>query len=207
MIELVQYYYQAKRTVYKHGFFSEIYWQEKTSIDSVDDSAFLSEHAWVVLSSGMNVKVVEKLYKSLAPVFNNWEDANYIVNNKVSIKSDALKYFAHSSKLDAMIFMAVHIATHGLLDTMNSIQKFGPEFLEQFPFLGPATSRHLAKNLGFNVSKPDRHLVRISEKFGYMSVDFLCREISYLTGDKMNVIDVVLWRYATINRNYLNSPS
>jgi hypothetical protein len=190
--------------VYQHGFFSEIYWQEKTNMASVDDSTFLSEHAWVVLSSGMNVKVVEKLFTSLAPVFGNWEDAGYILNNRVLIKTDALQRFAHSSKLDAMIYMAVHIATHGLTETMKSIQRCGPEFLEQFPFLGPATSRHLAKNLGFNISKPDRHLARISKKFGYTNTDFLCQEISEITGDKMNVIDVVLWRYATINHNYLN---
>lgn len=204
MIDVVRYYYQAKQTVYQHGFFSEIYWQEKTNIASVDDSTFLSEHAWVVLSSGMNAKVVEKLFVSLAPVFRNWHDASYINTNKSLIKTEALKRFAHSPKLDAMIYMAAYIATHGLGETMDSIKQSGTEFLEKFPFLGPATSKHLAKNLGFNISKPDRHLERISKKFGYDNTDFLCQQISKITGDKMNVIDIVLWRYATINHNYLN---
>jgi hypothetical protein len=205
MTEVLRYYYQAKRSVYQHGFFSEIYWQEKANTESVDVQTFLSEHAWVILSSGMNVKVVEKLFVSLAPIFRHWKNVDYILKHKIQIKLAASQRFAHSSKLDAIIHMSVYVAAHGLADTMNSIQQSGTEFLEQFPFLGPATSKHFAKNLGFNISKPDRHLVRISKKFGYLSTDNLCREISEKTGDKMNVIDVVLWRYATINRNYLNS--
>jgi len=205
MTDLLRYYYLAKRSVYQHGFFSEIYWQEKTNIESVDVQTFLSEHAWVILSSGMNVKVVEKLFVSLAPIFRHWENAEYILMHRIQIKSEASHRFAHSSKLDAIIYMSDYVATKGLAETMSSIQRFGTDFLEQFPFLGPATSKHFAKNLGFNISKPDRHLVRISKKFGYLNSDFLCKEISEITGDKMNVVDVVLWRYATINRNYLNS--
>lgn len=205
MNEAVRYYYRAKQTIYQHGFFPEVYWQERINIELVDDTTFLSEHAWVVLSSGMNVKVVEKLYTALAPVFNEWKNASYICIKREEVKADALKHFAHSSKLDAMIHMASHIATNGLRDTINSIQQLGPEFLEQFPFLGPATSKHLAKNLGLNVPKPDRHLVRISKKFGYLNTHFFCQDIADTTGDKISVVDVVLWRYATINRNYLNS--
>ena len=31
----------------------------------------------------------------------------------------------------------------------------------------------------------------------------MCRDIAQLIGDKISVVDVVLWRYATLDKNYL----
>jgi hypothetical protein len=64
---------------------------------------------------------------------------------------------------------------------------------------------HLAKNLGLPVAKPDRHLVRIAGAAGYPNVDALCKDISEITQHPPSVVDVVLWRFATIQPSYLDS--
>lgn len=73
------------------------------------------------------------------------------------------------------------------------------KILDELPWIGPITKYHLAKNLGFQVAKPDRHLVRIAKHFGYRDVQVMCAEIGNSTGDSIPVVDLILWRYANLN--------
>ena len=76
------------------------------------------------------------------------------------------------------------------------------ETLSEFPYIGPVTVYHLAKNLGFPVAKPDRHLVRIANVVGRASPAELCDELSLATGDPVQLVDLVLWRYASSTPGY-----
>jgi hypothetical protein len=71
--------------------------------------------------------------------------------------------------------------------------------LRQFPFIGPITVWHLAKNLGFDTIKPDRHLVRIARHFGFDHPDAFCASIARVTGDPVKVVDLVVWRFLADN--------
>lgn len=64
-------------------------------------------------------------------------------------------------------------------------------------FVEPTTSLHLAKNIGLPVAKPDRHICRIANTFGFDKVQRLCENIARVIDEPIQVIDVVLWRYAT----------
>jgi hypothetical protein len=77
-------------------------------------------------------------------------------------------------------------------------------FLQIFDYIGPVTVYHLAKNIGLPVAKPDRHLVRIALQENYYDVQSFCGEISRLSGDSVPVVDIVFWRFATIDNDYLN---
>jgi hypothetical protein len=99
------------------------------------------------------------------------------------------------------------VSRDGFDAVQNAIVNCGPNYLRQFAYLGPATSLHLAKNIGLNVVKPDRHLVRISSVFGCNSPDEMCQQISMAIGKKVSVIDTVFWRYATIQRDYVSEFS
>ena len=91
----------------------------------------------------------------------------------------------------------------GVAVVKQSIRRHHLSFLQHQPYIGPATCYHLAKNLGLNVAKPDRHLLRVSEVLGFESPQLLCSRISDLTGEKVAVVDLVIWRFATIERDYL----
>ena len=84
------------------------------------------------------------------------------------------------------------------------IQENPIETLQTFSYIGPVTAYHLAKNIGLAVAKPDRHLKRIASLFGYHDVQILCSEISKITGDSIPIVDIVFWRFATIEKDYLN---
>lgn len=93
---------------------------------------------------------------------------------------------------------------------MEQITSNGVSFLETFPYIGPVTAYHLAKNIGLDVVKPDRHLVRLAASAGYPSPLALCEDIATVLGERLGVVDLVLWRFATQCERYLtlfNCPS
>jgi hypothetical protein len=75
-------------------------------------------------------------------------------------------------------------------------------YLDTLPMIGPVTRYHLARNIGIDCVKPDRHLIRLASEAGYemkdpqKGVETMCRNIQKDIGDaeKLGTIDVVLWR-------------
>ena len=62
--------------------------------------------------------------------------------------------------------------------------------------LKPESRMKICPNLGYATAKPDRHLVRLAAALGYEDVHQLCLSLSEATGDPVQVVDVVLWRYS-----------
>lgn len=195
-------YLSAKEYVIKEGYANEIDWQYSCSYKNISESTFLREAAWVILSCGMKEQIIRSKFNELSKVFHNWQFAQIIIYDTYC-REKALKIFNHPGKIDAILYMAKFISENGFEHLRTRLKLDGPEFLLRFPYLGPATSLHLAKNLGLNVSKPDRHMRRIAENLGFENVDELCEAISDQTDETIPVIDIVLWRYANLNKNYL----
>lgn len=191
-------YLVAKARLIKLGYADEIDWQYDVALDQLNESILLQESAWVILNSGMRETVVRKRFKFISQAFNDWESAKYISNNEFACRRNALRYFNNKPKIDAIISIAKRIAAEGFNKILSEIKAHGIEFLKQFPFLGPVTSIHLAKNIGLKVAKPDRHLKRLASSIGYESVQDLCEELSLITEDPVPVIDIVLWRFSTL---------
>jgi len=150
-----------------------------------------------VLSSGLSEKVVKIVFDKLTPIFNYWKSPIDIIRNKNFIFNNPLK-------IKAILEMAKYLAKTSYSKIKGAINEQGINFLMSFKFLGPATAYHLAKNLGIDYAKPDRHLTRIADLFGFSCPNKFCESIAIVTGEKKSVVDIILWRYATLNRNYLN---
>ncbi|CAN0576693.1 unnamed protein product, partial [Ectocarpus sp. 12 AP-2014] len=73
------------------------------------------------------------------------------------------------------------------------------EELQNFAHIGPITVWHLAKNLGLNVAKPDRHLARLSAQIGFIDADDLCSRLADQSDEPKKVVDLILWRYIADN--------
>ena len=203
--KIVEAYLKAKESIIEEGFAAEIDWQDETRFSEITESYFLRESAWVVLSSGMRESVIRQKFPAISKVFYSWRNAKDIVNNSEKCKNQAIKIFHHQKKIDAIISIAERIFTQGFAIFKMHIQREGVKFIQLLPFMGPATSYHLAKNIGLDVVKPDRHLVRVAATAGFESPRLLCEEISKSVGDRVSVIDLVIWRFATLNPNYTES--
>jgi len=202
--ELLQRYNFAKIIVLDHGFHHEINWQSKVSFEDLDEKTFLRELSWVVLSSGMKTAIIEKKFGSISKCFYQWKSALLIAKNCTHCFESAIRIFNNRAKMNAIIDAANKISFQGFAKIKELILNNPIEFLQEFKFIGPTTVYHLAKNIGLDFAKPDRHLRRIAAMHGYSDVQKFCRDIAINIGDSVPVVDIVFWRFATIESDYLN---
>jgi len=199
---VVESYLTARETVIRSGYAAEIDWQESRCITSLTESEFIKEAAWVVLSSGMREAVIQRVFWKISPLFLNWISAKAIAQNRRVCEANALKIFNNPRKICAIGSICEKVAQIGFERFKLIIQAKGVDFLQELDYIGPITKFHLAKNIGLDVVKPDRHLVRLAKATNFGDPKDLCQTISDITGDRVSVIDIVLWRFATLNPRY-----
>jgi hypothetical protein len=203
--KLVSAYIKAKLRVLASGFGSEIIWQKTVRIEELTESDFLRECAWVILSSGMRESVIREKFPSIGEAFFDWASAQRIMLHRDHCIRSALVCFGNERKIEAIAQSAQIIYEKGF-DAIRQEIVYDPiAALRQFPFIGPTTSFHLAKNIGLSVAKPDRHLLRFAALAGFEQPADLCRSIAEYIGDPVSVVDIVLWRFATLHPNYLTA--
>lgn len=185
------------------GYGSEIDWQQSVAVSCITETDFLSQSAWVVLSAGMKESIIRLKFEAFSRAFFYWSNAHIIVRNQARCKRAAMEVFRNERKIFSILKIAEEVECKGFDAIRNLVASMGVEYIRTLPFMGPITSLHLAKNLGLSVVKPDRHLVRIAENVGYSQPAEMCQAIAEVVGDDISVVDLVIWRFATLNRNYL----
>ena len=200
---LLDAYVSAKERVVDAGFGGEIDWQCSRDLGSIEEPDFLAQTAWVILSSGMRESIVRRVFPRVSRAFLDWVSARAIAGASDGCIQAALTAFRHPGKVGAIASAAKRVAGEGFERIQEQLTTGGVEFLGSFDFIGPVTRYHLAKNLGMNVVKPDRHLCRLALSSGRASPQDLCERISGSSGDRVTVVDVVLWRFATLDPSYL----
>lgn len=200
MADLIQAYQQARQHVIDAGYADDIEWQQWVNFEKVDTLYFWQNAAHVILNSGMRAVVIAKVWPAISEAFGEWENLAY----PVGAVEQALKVFNNRPKIEAIAKTAELLRQANWEALKDEIRREGVIALQQFPFIGPITSYHLAKNIGLDVAKPDRHLVRMAQACGYDDVQVFCRAIAAGAGDSVPVVDIVLWRYATLDPGYLN---
>ena len=181
-MDLIKIYNNMKEIVLKEGYQHEIEWVKNIPKEPSKE-VFFTEYVWVVCSSGMKNSIARKIFNN----FCNNEDLNF----------QAIKH-PHKKKAIKQVFKRLDFYYEHFKKSKNKLM-----FLKNLPHIGDITKYHLARNLGINVAKPDRHLKRISNLFDFNNVQDFCNEISQSTDDSIATIDLIIWRYATLVPNYL----
>jgi hypothetical protein len=168
-------YFRIKNELVDLGYGEEIAWQ--SNLKECDNNYdFAIEAVWVILNSGMKEQIARQISNRIYAAIKRGDDISTA--------------FRHKGKVAAIKHVLEH--SHTLFaDYLIAENKI--EFLQRIPFIGKITCYHLAKNLGHDCVKPDRHLVRVAEKYN-TTPDALCEQISKVTGDRKCVIDIVIWR-------------
>jgi len=171
--ELNQFFDSAYLFCQKY-FDKEVSTVENRRFSEQTPESFLRQYVFVVLNSGMKNAVAERIFERFMANL----DLNVIrhLGKKKAIETALSNYqawFKEITKVDNKL------AYLGLL-----------------PWIGSVTKYHLARNLGLDFAKPDRHLIRLAEKYSYGSdVLRMCRDLAELKGLRIGTVDVVLWRY------------
>src|ERR1017187_8645602 len=198
-------YVRAKLRVLASVFGSEIIWQKTVRIEELTEAVLLRECAWVILSSGMREAVVRRKFSTISEAFFNWTSAQQIVWYNYDCVRSALLCFRHEPKIRAIAQTAAIIHEKGFGAVREEIDRDPIAALRQFPYIGPTTSFHIAKNIGLSVAKPDRHMCRLAALTGYDQPADLCSTIAEYVGDPVSVVAIVLWRFATMHQDYLTA--
>lgn len=174
------FYMDIKQCLIEDGYADEIDWQ--TNIEPVTDATvFRNEAIWVILNSGMREQIARIIHERIWHAYRNGDNISDV--------------FGHKGKVSAIkhILKNYYSIFDGYINSDDKI-----EYLQEIPYIGTITKYHLAKNLGHDCVKPDRHLVRIAKNYGFSDCNALCSYLSSETGDKVSVIDIVLWRAANL---------
>jgi hypothetical protein len=194
MNNVYEYYQKASEYVRKNYLGEFEYFRDLKikNLEQFSEKEFLGEFAWVVFTSGFKVARVESKWEELEKAFNGF-DPNKI--NEKSVRS-AMQIINHEGKCMAVLKCAKLINKNGFKEFKKK-HLTNEDSMEKLPFIGPVTKYLLARNLGMDKVKPDRWIVRISRNFKFHDHEEMCKKISEKTGDKIGLIDYVLWRYAS----------
>ncbi|MCK5611316.1 hypothetical protein KAR91_56120 [Candidatus Pacearchaeota archaeon] len=168
-------YFGLKESIISQGYERDITWAE--NVQKCDDSAeFCQQYIFVLCNSGMKAQIAAVIFQRIMQAIVDQVDISEV--------------FGHKGKVGAMKAM---IKGHKTIfqEYLKSEDKL--TFCESLPWIGKITKYHLAKNLGEDYIKPDRHLVRIAELYSTDAFK-LCDDLSKSTGDSLNTVDTVLWR-------------
>jgi hypothetical protein len=166
---------QIERALAAAGYAEDIAWSEGLR-EPESAEQFAQAAVYVIANSGMNYAVAQKIFERCREALQG--------NRKVQ------KVFAHPGKAKA-IEQIWKDRDQLFTDYQLSDDKL--EFCQSLPWIGPTTSRHLAKDLGVDVAKPDVHLARLARR-DRTTVPRMCRSLAKQTGYRLATIDTILWR-------------
>lgn len=175
----VEWYLDVKRAVIDAGYATEADWAQYMEPCGNAD-AFWREFAWVVLNSGMKEQIARQIWNRVRPAVESGGSARDV--------------FGHAGKAEAIdgVFKHRYRLFQEYCATPDDLKV---EWCDGLPWIGGITKWHLAKNLGVDCAKPDRHLVRLA---GAEGTHAMCKRLSDATGDRVATVDVVIWRAANL---------
>jgi len=174
-------YLTIKQKLIDSGYSDEIDWSENVAAPETPMQFFI-QYGWVVVNSGMKNQVAEKIWDRITEALAEGKSSSAV--------------FGHKGKTEAIDYVFNHRDTI-FREYQEASDKLA--YFESLPWIGKITKWHLAKNVGMDVCKPDRHLVRIATRYN-TDPDKLCRRLSEETGDRIVTVDMVLWRAANLGR-------
>lgn len=175
-------YKRIRAAVIERGHQDDIEWSENVVPPQMPINLAL-EAAFVICNSGMRYTVACGIYKRVRSALLDGKSAGTAFRHPHKVKSIDGIWKDRRRLFDG--FMACETVEEKLAWCCG------------LPHIGNITKYHLAKNLGVDVAKPDRHLQRIADREG-LGVQELCEQLARESGDRVATVDVVLWRACAI---------
>lgn len=178
--------------------FTEFYYTEqldefrRVNIEDLTPHKFWTEYIWCVYTSGFSAKVVSSIFPRLMNAYGPWD---WTLNNLDFIYGRVRPIFSNLKKCGSIVMCRTLLSKLGW-DKFKAAYCTDPLDLQDLPFIGKVTCYHLARNLGIDAVKPDLHLVRLADHYGYGSPEEMCSYLSGLSGERIGVVDYVLWSYS-----------
>ena len=190
--------------------------QKARSIDpsQVACSDFLRECAWAILGARRSYEeVLKPRWPDIEKAFFHW-DIQRIVTQAELARTQVLQVLNSPRKVNGIIEIARWLNKQGwttvraeFLRRLKADSRGGfmvtdelLKWLDQLPWVGRTLAAYIAKNLGISSIKDDVWMCRLAGWLDYSpntsGVWQMARDMQVISGEKVNVIDTVLWNWA-----------
>lgn len=182
-------YLALRRLLKDSGYGREWDWSQSLSAPASSDD-LADEAIWVILNSGMKNQIARNIADRLYPALKRGRSASTVFRHEGKAQAIDGIWLNRQAYFEA--FMALPADPELQVAWCGSL-----------PWIGAITSWHLAKNLGVDTIKPDRHIARLCGFENWEAADpvnvvdaahRLFKPIHEATGDRYATIDLVVWR-------------
>jgi len=156
-------------------------------------ATFWQEYIWCVYTAGFNAKVITKQFPKLMAAYGPPPVGEYGPGPLVCWQN-IMKVNANRRRYRSVIQCRGWLAEHGWPDFRRRYLQYVDD-MEKLPGIGPVTKYHLARNLGFDVVKPDLHLERLRKWYGFTSSLQMCEMLQEMFNERLGAVDFILWAY------------
>lgn len=173
---------------------------------------FWQDYVWTVYASGFRASIITKKFPSLLFGYSKLccacgSDDCFRLPRGADHEHKLDELRRHAAWLEIQGAIANYKKFDNVLKCRDLMYRLGwsrffDEYLKsvdtigRLPFIGSITKYHLARNLGFDAVKPDVHLTRMAERYGFLDARSLCVYLATIYDMRVGVVDFVLWAYA-----------
>lgn len=198
-------YYEKARDFALRVYPGEVQHIASTKLDELTPEKFFREYIWVVHATGFSAKAVGKFMPRLVDAYGPWETLS---KDSFEDMMGRVKLVCNNpQKAGAVQKMARALAESILVDGTpdqarweefrdNSLST--TDLLTKLPYIGKVTCFHLGRNIGLlECVKPDLHLIRLAEYWGFPSCDSMCISMRGSDEVPLGIVDLYLWYAAS----------
>ena len=165
--------------------------------EDVGLKAFLRQYLWVIYVSGFRNAVVEKHFDSLKIGFHDLDLDRIAALESIDARTLPIR---NQRKADAFLEGCRLIHREGWDAFKERLREARRATLSELPFMGPATSRHMALALGIeDTEKPDTWIIQCAAKCS-TTVEQMVTFLSTEYGLSRQRVDAYLWQYCRDNQ-------
>ncbi len=166
-----------------------------------DPEYFLAEYTFIVSAAGFRESTVQKRFDALRIALGNFDLTRLKEMSAEAIEAAYMEHMLRNrtkARAVAKTLGRFTARTWEFDELMRRLEATKDvDVLTQLPYIGDALKYHLARNLGLDVAKPDVHMLRLAERFGFSpdaaGVQAMCEHVAESRPDRVGTIDYVLW--------------
>ena len=160
--------------------------------DEVDQRAFVEQYLWVIYVSGFRNAVVEKHIDAITMAFHGLDLQKIVAMDSIDATTLPIR---NQRKADAFLNGCKLIHREGWDDFKERLRERGRAALMELPFMGPATSQHMALALGIEDTEKADTWIKQCAAACSTTVDQLVTFLSAEFGLTRQQVDSYLWQY------------
>ena len=162
------------------------------NFEEVDLRAFLRQYLWVIYVSGFRNAVVQKYFDGLRVAFQDLDLERIVAMDGIDAQALPIR---HQRKADAFLKGCRIIHDLGWPEFKERLREEKTAALWKLPWMGPATTRHMALALGIeDTAKPDTWMMQCAAKCS-ATVGEMVTFLSTAYGLTHQQVDAYLWQY------------